>query len=58
MGIMEEKGDLVRETRDLKIRDLERQLAALKSRWPAPSVPPAMIEQLDELEEELKELRQ
>ena len=37
-----------------RVRDLERQIEELKSRWPAHSVPPAMLQQLDELEEELE----
>ena len=32
--------------------ELERQIAELKRRWPAHSVPPTMLQQLDELEEE------
>lgn len=37
-----------------RIKQLEKQIAELKSRWPAHSVPPAMLQQLDELEEELE----
>jgi tRNA-Thr(GGU) m(6)t(6)A37 methyltransferase TsaA len=37
-----------------RIDELKEQMAELKKRWPAHSVPPAMMEQLDELEEELK----
>jgi hypothetical protein len=37
-----------------RVRDLERQIEELKSRWPAHSVPPAMLQQLDELEEALE----
>jgi L-lactate utilization protein LutB len=41
-----------------RIEDLEKRIAELKSRWPAHSVPPTMLQQLDELEEELeKELK-
>jgi hypothetical protein len=39
---------------DGRIRELQRRIADLKSRWPAHSVPPAMMQQLDELEEELE----
>ena len=40
------------------IKELERQIAELKSRWPAHSVPPTMLQQLEDLEEELeKELK-
>ena len=38
-----------------RIADLEQQIAELKRRWPAHSAPPTMVEQLDELEAELKE---
>ena len=38
-----------------RIKDLERQIAELKRRWPAHSAPPSMVEQLDDLEDELKE---
>ena len=41
------------DTKTDRVRDLERQIEELKSRWPAHSVPPAMFQQLDELEEEL-----
>jgi tRNA-Thr(GGU) m(6)t(6)A37 methyltransferase TsaA len=37
-----------------RVEDLKEQIADLKKRWPAHSVPAAMMEQLDELEEELK----
>ncbi len=37
-----------------RVKDLERQIEELKSRWPAHSVPPTMLQQLDELEEELE----
>jgi tRNA-Thr(GGU) m(6)t(6)A37 methyltransferase TsaA len=36
------------------IQSLEKQIADLKARWPAHSVPPALMAQLDELEEALK----
>jgi tRNA-Thr(GGU) m(6)t(6)A37 methyltransferase TsaA len=36
-----------------RVTELEEQIADLKERWPAHSVPPAMMTQLDELEEEL-----
>ena len=38
-----------------RIRELEEKLADLKKRWPAHSVPPALIEQLDDLEEALQQ---
>ena len=37
-----------------KIEKLSKQITDLKRHWPAHSVPPAMMEQLDDLEEELK----
>ena len=41
-----------------RIKELESQIAELESRWPAHSVPPTMLQQLEELEEKLeKELR-
>ena len=43
--------------RESRIKNVEKQIAELKSRWPAHSVPPAMVQQLDELEEELEQLR-
>ncbi len=45
------------EVRENRIKNVEKQIAELKSRWPAHSVPPAMVQQLDELEEELEQLR-
>jgi hypothetical protein len=42
-----------------RIEELEKQIAELKRRWSAHSVPPTMFQQLDELEEELeKELKE
>jgi tRNA-Thr(GGU) m(6)t(6)A37 methyltransferase TsaA len=38
-----------------RIQQLEQQIADLKKRWPAHSIPPAMMEELDALEEELLE---
>jgi hypothetical protein len=37
-----------------QIETLENQIAELKSRWPAHSVPPAMFQELEDLEEELE----
>jgi hypothetical protein len=37
-----------------RIEELREQIEDLKKRWPAHSVPTVMMEQLDELEEELK----
>jgi hypothetical protein len=54
---MKEQENPSQDSRENQIRNVENQIADLKSRWPAHSVPPAMIEQLDELEEELERLR-
>ena len=37
-----------------RIKELKRRIAELKSRWPAHTVPPTMLQQLEELEEELE----
>jgi hypothetical protein len=51
------QGDLAKMSSE-RIKELESQIAELKSRWPAHSVPPMMLQQLEELEEELeKELK-
>jgi len=34
-----------------RIKELEKQIAELKRRWPAHLVPPTMLQQLEELEE-------
>ncbi len=36
-----------------RILELKNQIAELKKRWPAHSVPPALLMELDELEDEL-----
>jgi len=42
-----------------RIEELEKRIADLKRRWPAHSVPPTMLQQLDELDETLeKELEE
>jgi hypothetical protein len=41
-----------------RIIELIKQIADLKRQWPAHSVPPAMLQRLDELEEELEILRE
>ena len=40
-----------------KIAALEAEIAALKKQWPAHSVPPTMLQQLDDLEEALAEAK-
>lgn len=37
-----------------RIKELQRQIDELKRSWPAHSVPAAMLQQLEELEEELE----
>jgi L-lactate utilization protein LutB len=37
-----------------EVKRLRQQIADLKSQWPAHSVPPALMQQLDELEEALE----
>jgi hypothetical protein len=37
-----------------KIDELKKQISELKSQWPKHTVPPGMIQQLDELEEALE----
>jgi hypothetical protein len=45
-------------TKTDRIKELEKQIEDLKRRWPAHSVPPAMFEQLEELEEELRKAKE
>ena len=40
-----------------QIEKLEREIADLKARWPAHSVKPAMLQQLEELEEALEKAK-
>ena len=40
-----------------KIEEIEANIAELRSRWPPHSVPPAMWDELDELERQLDEAR-
>ena len=41
-----------------RIKELEKQIENLKSRWPAHSVTPQMAQRLDDLEEELERARE
>ncbi|MBC8477547.1 MAG: histidine kinase [Dehalococcoidia bacterium] len=41
-----------------RIRQLEEEIADLKARWPAHSVRPSMLQQLEELEEALEKAKQ
>lgn len=45
-------------TKSDRIKELEKQIEELKSRWPAHSVKPDMVQRLDELEEELEKARE
>lgn len=38
-----------------RVKEIEEQIADLKARWPAHSVPPHMWQQLEELEEKLEQ---
>ena len=40
-----------------RVKELEQKLADLKGRWPAHTVPPAMWQELEELEEELEKAK-
>ena len=37
-----------------RIREIEAEIAELKARWPAHSVPPSLWQKLEELEDELE----
>jgi ATP phosphoribosyltransferase regulatory subunit HisZ len=37
-----------------RIEELEEQIQALKRQWPAHSVPPSLLQRLDDLEDELE----
>lgn len=41
------------ETDNKRIQDLETKIEDLKKRWPTHSVPPMMMQELDDLEDEL-----
>ena len=40
-----------------RIKEIEAEIADLKARWPAHSVPPRMWQQLEALEEKLEEAK-
>jgi hypothetical protein len=40
-----------------RIQEIEEEIADLKARWPAHSVPPKMWQQLEELEEKLEQAK-
>lgn len=41
-----------------RIKEIEDEIADLKARWPAHSVPPSMWQKLEELEDELEKARE
>ncbi len=41
-----------------RIFQLQKQIEDLKSRWPAHSTPPSMLQRLEELEDELENQRE
>jgi hypothetical protein len=42
--------------RDKRIQELKEKIADLKAQWPAHSLQPWMLQQLEDLEEELEDL--
>lgn len=40
-----------------RIKEIEEEIADLKARWPAHSVPPKMWQQLEELEDKLEQAK-
>ncbi|MCJ7660961.1 MAG: hypothetical protein MUO67_17570 [Anaerolineales bacterium] len=38
----------------VRIEELEEQIATLKRQWPAHSVPPSLLQRIDDLEDELE----
>ena len=42
--------------RSAQIRAIKQRLADLEGRWPKHSVPPAMLQELEDLEDQLTEL--
>ena len=41
-----------------RIKEIEDEIADLRARWPAHSVPPSMWQKLEELEDELEKARE
>jgi hypothetical protein len=41
-----------------RIKEIEDEIADLKARWPAHSVPSSMWQKLEELEDELEKIRE
>ncbi len=44
-------------TKTERVQQIEEQIADLKARWPAHSVPPSMWQRLEDLEEELEKAK-
>ena len=40
-----------------RIKEIEEKIADLKARWPAHSVHPSMVQELEELEDEMERAR-
>ena len=40
-----------------EVREIEEKIADLKARWPAHSVHPSMVQELEELEEKLEKAK-
>jgi hypothetical protein len=40
------------------VREIEEKIADLKARWPAHSVHPSMVQELEELEEKLEKAKE
>jgi hypothetical protein len=54
---MEITGTLNQDAYKDREREIEAELADLKGRWPAHSVPPSMWQELERLEEELEKVK-
>ena len=53
-NVFDEESHLLNMSGIQRTKELEEQIADLKRQWPAHSVPPAMLQKLDELEDELE----
>lgn len=47
-----------RNFQEQRLQELQRELDDLRARWPAHSVKPAMLNQLEDLEEEIENLKE
>jgi hypothetical protein len=48
--------DAEEDSRAAQIHAIKQRLADLQARWPQHSVPPAMLQELEDLEDQLEEL--